>query len=107
VPELPCEQSSPGDPGTVVGGPFPFPVPFPFPLPESARAADTPMPAISRPTIATTFAAFSVHPVMPVLSSPWMGLATGRPWPHKPGKRSPVAHIGKSQRQGRATKVLM
>jgi hypothetical protein len=69
---LPCEQSSPGDPGTVVEAWFPFPLPLPFPLPESARAADTPTPAISRPAIATTFAAFSVHPVIQILSFPWM-----------------------------------
>ena len=68
MPELPCEQSSPGDPGTVVVAPFPFPFPPPFPLPGSASAADTPSPAMSKPAIATTLAAFSFHPVMQVLS---------------------------------------
>jgi len=84
VPELPCEQSSPGDPGTVVEEVFPFP--FPFPLPGSARAADTPSPAISRPAIATTLAAFSFHPVMQVLSFS----VDGAPCAHKRGKRSPL-----------------
>jgi len=56
-----------GDPGTVDGGPFPFP------LPGSAKAADAPTPAISRPTIEVNFATFSVQPVMWVLSSrPWV-----------------------------------
>jgi hypothetical protein len=68
----------------------PFPFPFPLPLPGSARAADTPTPAISRPVIATTFAAFSVHPLMQVLSFPWLGLATGSPWLRRARKRSPL-----------------
>jgi hypothetical protein len=60
--------------------------PFPFPLPGSARAADTPSPAIKRPAIATTLAAFSFHPVMQVLSFPWLGRRSA----HKRGERFPL-----------------
>jgi hypothetical protein len=80
APEFPCEQSSPGDPGTVVGGPLP--------LPGSAKAADTPMPAISRPTIAASFAAVNFHPVMQVLSFRGRVLPTASHSPKQPSAPS-------------------
>ena len=52
MPFEPCEQSSPGEPGTVVvAGP-------PFSVPGLASAADAPMPATKRPTSARAFAAW-------------------------------------------------
>jgi hypothetical protein len=59
--ELPCEQSSPGDPGTVEAG-------GPFPLPGSASAADTPRPATSSTAIPTILATASFAPFISVPS---------------------------------------
>src|SRR2546423_575843 len=57
----------------------------------ASGAATPPAPATSSPAIATTLAAFSFHPVMQILSFPWMGLATGNPVAQsEPGRRSPL-----------------
>jgi hypothetical protein len=58
---LPCEQSSPGDPGTVEGGPPAFGVP------GEASAAETPRPVSSKPTSTAILAVFSLSPVIKIL----------------------------------------
>jgi hypothetical protein len=55
-----------------------------------------------------TFAAFSFHPFMQVLSFPWMGPATGNPkLEASPESVPPFGSLCENQPNGRATKVLI